>query len=157
MNRFGAISFCLQYGISNSRNGFFTLNIFCGIIHNSSLSKGAVKSGMTISINRCGYPGLLYFALIGLISLSKFDLFSRDLYKFPEMVFHFHIFRNFRKPRYSFFILFSIYLCCYYTFLVQNDFVSINFAGFTLYFGKNYLKLQIIYLVESCFFCCICC
>ena len=54
-----AISLWSQYSISNRRKGFFTSNIFGGIIHNSSLSKGAVESRMASLINRRGYPALL--------------------------------------------------------------------------------------------------
>ena len=39
------------------------------------------------SINCRGYPALLYFALIALISMSKFDAVFLDLCKSPEMVF----------------------------------------------------------------------
>ena len=47
---------------------------------------------MTLSINRHGYPALLYFALIALISMSKFDAIFLDLYKSPEMVFYLDLF-----------------------------------------------------------------
>ena len=69
-------------------------------------------------------------------------------------------FRNFRHPRYSFLIFFSIYLCCYYTFIVQNDFCLKTFQDLhlllTLCLGENYLNLQIRHLVETYSFCCIC-
>ena len=92
INRLEAISFCSQYSISNSKNGLFTVNIFGGIINDSFLSRGVIKSRMTLSINRRGYPALLYFALIALISMSKFDAIFLDLYKSPEMVFYLDLF-----------------------------------------------------------------
>ena len=38
-----AVSFCSQYGIFNSRNGFLTSSIFGGIIHNLFLSQGCLN------------------------------------------------------------------------------------------------------------------
>ena len=52
-----------------------------------------MKSRMTLSINRCGYPALLFFALIALISMPKFDAFFPDLCQSPEMVFCLYLFR----------------------------------------------------------------
>ena len=51
-----------------------------------------MKSRMMLSINRRGYPVLLYFALIALISMSKFDAILLDLCKSPEIVFHLYLF-----------------------------------------------------------------
>ena len=47
---------------------------------------------MTLSINRLGYPALLYFPLIALISMSKFDAIFLDLCKSPEIAFHLYLF-----------------------------------------------------------------
>ena len=74
-----------------------------------------MKSQMTLLINHPGYPALLHFALIALISMSKFDAIFLDLCKSPEMVFRLN-------SRSGFLIFFLIYLCCYYTFIVENDF-----------------------------------
>ena len=41
---------------------------------------------MALSINCRQYPALLYFALIALISMSKFDAIFLDLCKSPEMM-----------------------------------------------------------------------
>ena len=49
---------------------------------------------MTLSINHCGYPALLYFALITLILMSKFDAIFLDLCKSPEMVFRWYLFEK---------------------------------------------------------------
>ena len=68
------------------------MNIFGGIIKDSFLSRGVIKSQMTLSINRRGYPALLYFALIALISMSKFDAIFLDLCKSPEIVFPLYLF-----------------------------------------------------------------
>ena len=57
------------------------------MINDSSLSKGVIKSRVTFSINCRGCLVLLCFALIALISMSKFDAIFLDLYKSPEMVF----------------------------------------------------------------------
>ena len=92
INRLEAILFCSQYGIYNSRNGFFTANILSGRINDSSLSKGVIKSRMTLSINRREYPALLYFTLIALISMSRFDAIFLDLCKSPEIVFRLYLF-----------------------------------------------------------------
>ena len=51
-----------------------------------------MKSRMILSINRRGYPTLLYFALIALISMSKFDAIFLDLCKSPEIVFRLYLF-----------------------------------------------------------------
>ena len=51
-----------------------------------------MKSQMTLLINRRVYPAFLYFALIALISMSKFDAIFLDLCKSPEMVFHLYFF-----------------------------------------------------------------
>ena len=51
-----------------------------------------MKSRMILSINRRGYPALLYFALIALISMSKFDAVFLDLCKSPDVVFHLYLF-----------------------------------------------------------------
>ena len=51
-----------------------------------------MKSRMALSINRRGYPALLYFALVPLISMSKFDAIFRDLCKYPEIVFRLYLF-----------------------------------------------------------------
>ena len=51
-----------------------------------------MKSRMTLSINRRGYPALLYFALIALISMSKFDAIFVDLCKSPEIGFRLYLF-----------------------------------------------------------------
>ena len=58
------------------------------------------------------------------------------------------------------FVFFSIYtLCCYYTFIVQNNFCLKTLQDLliqlTLYLGENHLKFQIIYLNETCYFWCI--
>ena len=92
IDRLEAISFCSQYGISNSRNGFFTANIFGGMINDSSLSKGVIKSRVTLSINCRGCLVLLCFALIALISMSKFDAIFLDQCKSPEIVFRLYLF-----------------------------------------------------------------
>ena len=55
------------------------MNIFGGMINDCSLSKGVKKPRMTLSINRRGYPALLYFTLIALISMSKFDARSAEI------------------------------------------------------------------------------
>ena len=47
---------------------------------------------MELSINHCAYPALLCFALIVLISMSKFDAICLDQCKSPEMVFSLHLF-----------------------------------------------------------------
>ena len=76
------------------------------------------------SINCRGYPALLYFALIALISMSKFDAIFLDLKSFLNRI-SLIFFRNFRHPRYNFLIFFSIYLWWFRytcTFIVQNDF-----------------------------------
>ena len=52
-----------------------------------------MKSRMTLSINRRGYPTLLYFALIAPISMSKFDAIFQDLCKSPEMVLRLYLSR----------------------------------------------------------------
>ena len=102
----------LTVDISNSRNYFFTSNIFGGIINNSSWSKNVIRSQMTLSINHCGYPALLYFALITLIPMSNLMLFFW-IYANPLKWCFADIFlkKCFTNPRYSFLIFFSICLC----------------------------------------------
>ena len=51
-----------------------------------------MKSRVTLSINRRGYPVLFYFALIALISMSKFDVTFLHLCKSPEMAFRLYLF-----------------------------------------------------------------
>ena len=131
INRLEATLLCSQYSISNSRNGFVTLNIFGGIINHSSLSKGVMKSWMTLLINRCGYPALLYFALIALISMSKFDPTFWDLCKSPEIVFPLYRFGILETQGTVFLISFP-YICVVTTpSLFKMIFVSKNFSGFT--------------------------
>ena len=81
----------LTASICNRKNDFFTSNIFGWIIKDSSLSQGVMKSRMTLSINCRGYPALLYFALIALISMSNYDAIFLDLCKSTEMVFRLYI------------------------------------------------------------------
>ena len=70
---------------------------------------------MTLSINRHGYPALLYFALIALMLMSKFDAIFLDLCKSPEMVFHLYLSEILETQGTAFlFFFFTIYLCCYY-------------------------------------------
>ena len=109
-NRFETILFCSQYDISGTRNTSFILNIFDGIINDSSSSKSAVKSPITLLINHSGYPALLHFTVIALMSLPCY--FSRSM-QIPWNGVLFISFLNFRNSRNSFFILFSIYLRCY--------------------------------------------
>ena len=47
---------------------------------------------MALSINCRRYAALLYFALIVLISMSKFDAIFLDLCKSPEMMFCLYLF-----------------------------------------------------------------
>ena len=105
--------------------------MFGGIINNLSLSKGVIKSQMTLSINRRVYPGLLYFALIALISMSKFDVIFLDLCKYPEIVFSLYIFQILDTQITAF--LFSFRYTCVVTTssLFKMIFVSQNFTGFT--------------------------
>ena len=61
---------------------------------------------MTLLIYRRGYPALLYFALIAMISMSKFDAIFRDLCKSPDFqktkvllsFFLFDIYQDFITP-----------------------------------------------------------
>ena len=73
---------------------------------------------MTLSINRHGYPALLYFALIALILMSNFDAIFLDICKSPEMVFRLYLFEILKTQgtAFFFFLFFflTIYLCCYY-------------------------------------------
>ena len=149
INRLEAISFCSQYGISNSRNGFFTANIFGGIINNSSLSKGLIKSRMTLSINRRGYPALLYFALTALTSMSKFDAILLDLCKSHEMVFRLYLFGILDTQGTVF--LFSFRYACVVTTpsLFKMIFVSKSFTGFT-YPNLNFSKPNLSKLINPC-------
>ena len=90
-NFFSAHSRLFQQRVS-LRNGFFTSNIFGGIRNDSSLCNGVMKSQMTLWINHRGYPALLHFTVIALISMSKFDAIFRDLWKSLEMVFRLYLF-----------------------------------------------------------------
>ena len=65
---------------------------------------------------------LLYFALVALISMSKFDTIFLDLCKSPETVFRLFLFGILETQGTVSLFFFSIYLCCYYTVIVQNDF-----------------------------------
>ena len=79
-----------------------------------------MKSQMTLLINDPGYPALLHFALIALISMSKFDVIFLDLCKSPEMVFRLN-------SRCSF-LIFFLYTCVVTTpSLLKMIFVSKNF------------------------------
>ena len=86
---------------------------------------------MTLSINRCGYPALLYFALIALILMSKFDAIFLDLCKSREMVLCLYLFRILNTQGTAF--LFSFRYTCVVTTtsLFKMIFVSKNFTGFT--------------------------
>lgn len=126
-NCFGSISFCPHFA-----NSFLTPNIYGGIISDWSSSKGAVKSRIALSINGHRYPALLNFAVIALISLSKFDATFRNLYQFTEMVFRLYLFRILE--------IFDIVV------LLLHLHCSRYFSVFTLVLGENHLKLQIIYL-----------
>ena len=101
----------ISYGISSNRNRFFTANIIVGIINDLSLSKGVIKSRMTLSINRHGYPALLYFALIALILMSKFDAIFLDLCKSPEMVFRLYLSAILETQGTAFLFFFLRYTC----------------------------------------------
>ena len=105
--------------------------MFGGIINNLSLSKGVIKSQMTLSINRRVYPGLLYFALIALISMSKFDVIFLDLCKSPEIVFSLYLFQILDTQITAF--LFSFPYTCVVTTssLFKMIFVPQNFTEFT--------------------------
>ena len=82
---------------------------------------------MTLSINRRGYPALLYFALIALISMSRFDATFLDLCKSPEMVSRLYLFGILETQGTAYF---------WYTCVVTKPslfkviFVSKNFSGF---------------------------
>ena len=123
----------LTVDISNSRNYFLTSNIFGGITNNSSWSKDVIRSQMTLSINHCGYPALLYFALITLIPMSKFDAIFLDLCKYPEMVFRWYLFEKiFYKPKVQLsYFLFDMPLFKTTPSLFKMIFVFKNFSGFT--------------------------
>ena len=86
---------------------------------------------MVLSINRRGYPALLYFTLIAPISLSKFDAIFLDLCKSPEMVFRLSLFGILETQGTAFLFSFS-YTCVVTTpSLFKMIFVSKNFTGFT--------------------------
>ena len=68
---------------------------------------------MTLSINRHGYPALLYFALIAPISMSKFDAIFLDLCKSLEIVFRLYLFRILETQGTTF--LFSFRYTCVVT------------------------------------------
>ena len=149
INRLEAFLFYSQYGISNSRNGFFAAYIFGGIINDSCLSKGVIKSWMTLSINRRGYPALLYFALTALILMSKFDTIFRDLCKSPEIVFRLYLFGILDIQGTAF--LFSFRYECVVTTpsLFKMIFVSKSFTGFT-YPNLNFSKPNLSKLINPC-------
>ena len=86
---------------------------------------------MTLSINRCEDSALLHFALIALISMSKFDAIFLDLCKSPEMVFRLYLFEILDTHGTTF--LFSFRYTCVFTTpsLFKMTFVSKNFTGFT--------------------------
>ena len=88
---------------------------------------------MTLSINHCGYPALLYFALITLIPMSKFDAIFLDLCKYPEMVFRWYLFEKiFYKPKVQLsYFLFDMPLFKTTPSLFKMIFVFKNFSGFT--------------------------
>ena len=105
--------------------------MFGAIINDSFLSKGVIKSRMTLSINRRGCQALLYFALIALISMSKFDAIFLDLCKSPEIVFRLYLFGILDTQSTA--LLFSFQFTCVVTIpsLFKLIFVSKNFTGFT--------------------------
>ena len=118
-----------------------------------------MKSRMTLSINRRGYPALLYFALIALISMSKFDAVFLDLCKSPEEVFHLYLFGILETQGTAFLFSFR-YICVVTTPSLFKRFLCVKtFQDLLLYLtlclGENYLKLQIRHLVETYSFCCI--
>ena len=90
-----------------------------------------MKSRMTLLINCCGYPALLYFALIALISMWKFDAIFLDLCKSPEIVFCLYLFGILETHGTGF--LFSFRYTCVVTTtsLFKRIFVSKSFSGFT--------------------------
>ena len=69
VNCLEAISLCSQYRISNIRNGFFTADIFGGIINDSSSSKGVIK---------CHTKDHTYNNLKGLIKDKNLCVLSGD-------------------------------------------------------------------------------
>ena len=86
---------------------------------------------MTLSINRRRYPALLYFALIALISISKFDANFLDLCKSPEMVFRSYLFGILDIQGTAFLFSFR-YTCVVATpSLFKMTFLFKNFTGFT--------------------------
>ena len=86
---------------------------------------------MTLSINRRGYPALLYFALIALVSMSRFDAIFLDLCKFPEMVSCLYLF-GILETQGTAFLFYFWYTCVVTTpSLFKVIFVSKNFWGFT--------------------------
>ena len=88
-----------------------------------------MKSRMTLSINLRGYPALLYFSLLALISMSKIDAIFLDLCKSPEIVFHLYLFGILETQGTAF--LFSFRYTCVVTTpsLLNRIFVSKNFSG----------------------------
>ena len=64
MKCFDVISLILQYGISKRRNGLLSLKKSGGIIYDSSIAEGFVKSLMMLEMKRFGYPALSYFCLM---------------------------------------------------------------------------------------------
>ena len=90
-----------------------------------------MKSRMILSINCRGYPALLYFALIALISMSKFDAIFLDLCKSPETVFRLYLF-GILETQGTVFLFYFRYTCVVTTpSLFKRIFVSKNFSGFT--------------------------
>ena len=131
INLVEAILFQSKYGISKGRNSFFTSNIFGRIIDDSSLSKCVIKSRMTLSISRRGYPALMCFALIVLISISKFDSIFLDLCKSTEIVFGLYHFRLL-KTQGTAYLFFFWYTCVDTTpSLFKMIILFKSFSGFT--------------------------
>ena len=94
INRLEAFSFRSQYGISNSRNGFFTVNI---LVEQQTINKRWNNKRCSNISNDTFYKSLrissfAVFASIALILMSKFDAIFLDLCKFPEMLFCLHLF-----------------------------------------------------------------
>ena len=115
---------------------------------------------MTLSINRRGYPALLYFALIALISMPKFDAVNLDLCKSPEIVFRLYLFGILDTQGTAFLFSFRYTFVFTTLSLFKMIFVSKNFTGFTsivnFMFGWKLFKASTRHLVETYFFCCIC-
>ena len=90
-----------------------------------------MKSRMTVSINRRGYSALLYFALIALISMSKFDTIFLDLCKSLEIVFRLYLF-GILETQGTAFLFYFRYTCVVTTpSLFKRIFVSKNSSGYT--------------------------